>query len=210
MTEILFYKQPKTKEIETKIVEIDGKKILCEKTIFFPQTSTEPGDLGKINGIAVAGLQKEGGNIWHIIKKEPNFEKRQTVKLELDWNRRYKVMKSHSALHLLAGVFETEAKTRAVAGVVKIDSLYLVFKEPLNGETIKNCISRANEIIEKGAEVTTYEDEERIGFRWCKVNNFPPIPCGGVHIDNTKEIGKINFLKEERENNKQKIIMEVK
>ena len=79
----------------------------------------------------------------------------------------------------------------------------------MDNEAIKNCVSKANEIIEQEAKVTTYEDEKRKGFRWCKVNDFPPIPCGGVHINNAKEIGKINFLKEEREGMKQKILLEV-
>lgn len=64
MTETLFHDQPNTKEIEAKVTEIDEKKVLCDKTIFFPQTSTEPGDSGKINGIKVIGLKKENGNIW--------------------------------------------------------------------------------------------------------------------------------------------------
>ena len=210
MTETLFHKQPNTKETEAKVMDIDGKRVLCDKTIFFPQTSTEPGDSGKINGIKVIGLKKEDENIWHILKREPEFSVGDTVKLELDWNRRHKMMRRHSALHLLAGVFEIQAKVRAVAGVVKTDSLYLVFKQPLEKAVIENCLQKANQVISEGAEVTTYEDKERKGFRWCKVNDFIPIPCGGVHIANTKEIGEVNFLREEREDTKQKIFMEVK
>lgn len=210
MTETLFHDQPNTKEIEAKVTEIDEKKVLCDKTIFFPQTSTEPGDSGKINGIKVIGLKKENGNIWHILKREPEFGVGDTVKLELNWSKRHKMMRMHSALHLLAGVFETQAKARAVAGVVKTDSLYLVFKQPLEKTVIESCLQKANQVISEEAGVTTYEDEERKGFRWCKVNDFPPIPCGGVHITNTREIGEINLLKEEREDTKQKIFMEVK
>lgn len=206
---MLFYKQPNNKEVEAKVVKIDGKKVLCDKTIFLPQTSTEPGDSGKINGIKVVGLKKEGENIWHILKREPEFDVDDTVKLELDWNRRHKMMRRHSALHLLAGVFETQVKARAVAGVVKTDSLYLVFKQPLEKGIIEDCLQKANQVINEGAEVSIYEDKERKGFRWCRVNDFPPIPCGGVHITNAKEIGKINLLKEEQGDTKQKIFLEV-
>jgi len=56
--------------------------------------------LGKINDCEVIGLKKEGDEIWHILNKAPLFKKGDTVNLQLDWNKRYKKMRLHSALHL--------------------------------------------------------------------------------------------------------------
>lgn len=210
MTKILFYKNTYLKEYQTKIKKIEGNKILLEETLFFPQTSTEPGDLGKINDCKVIGLKKEGDDIWHILNKAPSYKEGDTVNLQLDWDKRYKMMKLHSALHLLAGVFDLQFKERAVAGVVKSNSSYLVFKNELSNETIQKAFEQANKDIREELEIKIYEDEKRKGFRWCLVGNYIPIPCGGIHIKNTKEIGKL-FCKEKIiEAGKQKIVLEVK
>ena len=103
------------------------------------------------------------------------------------------MMRLHSALHLLAGVFDSRFKERAVAGVVKSNSAYLVFKRPLDDKIIQKAFEQANEDVGEGLEIETYEDEKRKGFRWCRIGNYPPIPCGGLHVKNTKEIGKIIF-----------------
>ncbi len=119
MTELIYYQDQYKKEIEAKVVKIEGNKILLDKTIFIPQTSTEPGDFGKINNMKIAGSKKDGKDIWHIIPKQIPFKEGDIVKLELDWNKRWLAMRLHSALHLLAGPFDKNFGKRAVAGAIK-------------------------------------------------------------------------------------------
>jgi len=119
-------------------------------------------------------------------------------------------MKLHSALHLLAGVFDSKFKERAVAGVVKPKNAYLVFKHEIPDETISQAIKQANADIESGAPIKNYWDEKRKGFRWCVVKDYPPIPCGGLHVKNTNEIGEITLLAKESEQGTQKITIAVK
>jgi len=140
----------------------------------------------------------------HFSKQIP-FRVGDRVKLELDWKHRYNAMRLHSALHLLAGVFDSKFKERAVAGVVKSNSAYLVFKHELLDNIINRAIEQANEDIKNGLEIQTYWDKNRKGFRWCKINGYPPIPCGGLHVKNAGEIGKIDLAGKELEQGKQKI-----
>jgi Ser-tRNA(Ala) deacylase AlaX len=120
------------------------------------------------------------------------------------------MMRLHSALHLLAGVFDSQFKERAVAGVVKSNSAYLVFKHELTDEIIQKALEKANEDIQKGLEIKTYEDEKRKGFRWCQIGVYIPIPCGGLHVKNTKEIGELILREKIIEAGKQKLTIEVK
>jgi len=64
------------------------------------------------------------------------------VKLTLDWKHRFNTMRLHAALHLLAGVFDSKFKERAVAGVVKPGNATLVFKHEIPDEIINTnaCI----------------------------------------------------------------------
>lgn len=198
MNEIVYYKDQYLKEIEAKIIKIDGNKILLDKTIFIPAIANELGDIGKINGRRISGSKKEGEEIWNILEKPTDFKEGMKVKLEIDWKNRISFMRYHSALHLLAGVSEKNFGKRAVAGVVKKNSAYLVFKDEINDEFVNKIMELADKDIEKGIEIESYWDEKRKGFRWTKINDYPPIPDGGLHVKNTKEIGKIKFLSKEK------------
>ena len=114
-------------------------------------------------------------------------------------------IKLHSALHLLAGPFDKNFKKRAVAGAVKGKQAYLVFKEEVSDEIINNALKQANEDIENGLEINSYWDEKREGFRWTQAGDYPPIPDGGLHVKNTKEIGKLILVSNEFGQGKQKI-----
>jgi len=210
MTELIYYKDQYKTETEAKVVKFEGNKILLDKTIFMPQTNTEPGDFGKINDVKIAGSKKEGDEIWHIIAEYNPFKVGDDVKLTLDWKYRSNAMRLHSALHLLAGVFDFEFKERAVAGIVKSKEAFLVFKNEISDEIIEQAIKQANEDVKSGIEIKSYEDKKRKGFRWCQVGDYLPIPCGGLHVKNTKEIGEIIVKEKTIEDGKQKIIIELK
>lgn len=199
MTELIYYQDQYQKEDEARIVKVEGNRILLDKTIFIPQTNTELGDLGKVQDIKIAGSKKEGDDIWHIIPQNNPFKVGDKVKLTLNWKYRLNAIRLHSALHLLAGVFDLKFKERAVAGVVKPKNAYLVFKHELPDETIEQAIAETNKDIKSGIEIKTYWDEKRKGFRWCAIKDYPPIPDGGLHVKNTNEIGEIVFVNKEKE-----------
>ncbi|MCK5699416.1 MAG: alanyl-tRNA editing protein [Candidatus Aenigmarchaeota archaeon] len=205
MTELIYYEDQYKKEIEAKILKIEGNRIVLDKTIFIPQTNTEPGDYGKINNMKIAGSKKEDLDIWHIFPKPIPFQEKDTVKLELDWNKRLFAMRLHSALHLLAGPFDKNFAKRAVAGAIKGNQAYLVFKEEIGDEIINKALEQANKDIQTGLEIKSYWDEKREGFRWTKLGDYAPIPDGGLHVKNTEEIGKISLVSKEQDQGKQKI-----
>lgn len=209
MTELLYYKDQYLKETKAKVLKIEGKNVLLDKTIFFPQSAGEPGDAGKINGMRLSGLKKEGNAVTHIIEKQPTFSAGEEVSLALDYDKRLKSMQLHSALHLLAGIIETKFAERAVAGNVKTNEAQLVLKNELQSDKINQAVEEANKVIEADAEIKTYWDEKREGFRWCKIGDLIPIPCGGLHVKSAKEIGKIKIDKVEDEHGKQKIVIKV-
>ncbi len=194
MTELIYYQDQYKKELEANIVKVEGNRIVLDKTIFIPQTNTEPGDYGKINNMKIAGSKKEGNVVWHVFPKAIPFKEGDIAKLELDWNKRIIGMKLHSALHLLAGPFDKDFGKRPVAGAIKGSEAYLVFKEEVSEEIINKALEQANKDIESGLEIKSYWDEKREGFRWTQVGDYIPIPDGGLHVKNTKEIGKINLV----------------
>jgi Ser-tRNA(Ala) deacylase AlaX len=209
MTELIYYQDQYKKELEAKIVKIQGNQVLLDKTIFISQTNTEPGDFGKISNMKIAGSKKEDNDVWHIFPKSIPFKEGDVAKLELDWNKRLLAMRLHSARHLLAGPFDKNFGKRPVAGAVKGNQAYLVLKEDVSDEIINKSLEQANKDIENGLEIRSYLDEKREGFRWTQVGDYFPIPDGGLHVKNTKEIGKIKLVSKEIEQGKQKITISI-
>ncbi len=207
MTDKIYYQDAYKKVLQAKVLRVEGNRVLLDKTIFIPATNTEPADVGKIDGIKISGFKKEGQDIWHILAREGQMKAGDKVNLELNWDKRLMAMKLHSALHLLAGPFDKNFGKRAVAGAIKGSQAYLVFKEELPDVVINEAISQANKDIEKGLAIKSFWDKKKKGFRWTEVDGYPPIPDGGLHVKNTKEIGEIRLVSKETEQNKQKIII---
>ena len=73
MTEKIFYKEPYMKEIISKIIKINDKKVFLDKTIFYPQSGGEPSDTGFIENYHVIDTQKED-EIVHILEVQPDLK----------------------------------------------------------------------------------------------------------------------------------------
>ena len=197
-TKKLYHEDGYLKEHASKVKLVQRNRILLDETVFFPDSGTEPGDKGTIEEYKVVKVErdKQSDEIWHIVEGTPSFKPSDTVITKIDWEKRYRMMRLHSALHLLAGCFDLLFRQRAVAGTVEENSAFLVFKTPVD-EYVNDSVGQANDDIADGLEIETYEDEKRKGFRWCRIGNYSPIPCGGVHTKDTKEIGKL-FIKEKK------------
>ena len=105
MTEKLFWQDQYLKEFEGKVIEIRGKEVILDKTAFYARSGGQPGDTGELNGIKVIDTYYDDkGNIVHLLEKEPNFKVGDIVKGKIDWERRYKLMRLHTALHIISAV----------------------------------------------------------------------------------------------------------
>jgi alanyl-tRNA synthetase len=201
MTEKIFYKEPYLKEIISKIVKIDRNRVFLDKTIFYPQSGGEPSDRGFIENYHVINIQKEGNEIVHILEVQPDLKVGQEIKCKIDWNRRYKLMKMHTAAHLLFNVCQIVLNPviKVVGSNIdenksRIDLLY----EPMITPEIKQKLEdKCNELINKKLLVKCWWDEVKTDFRWTQIDDLPKLPCGGLHISNLEEIGMLKIVKRE-------------
>lgn len=107
MTRLLYYEDAYLKEAKAKVLEVKDNALLLDQTIFYPTGGGQPHDRGWINGVEVLDVYKdEEGNVWHVVKELEKFKPGDEVELKLDWEYRYKLMRIHSALHLLENVLD--------------------------------------------------------------------------------------------------------
>ncbi|MBD3155453.1 MAG: phenylalanine--tRNA ligase subunit beta [Candidatus Aenigmarchaeota archaeon] len=193
-TERLFYQDPYIKEAEAEVEEINGKEVILDKTLFFAFSGGQASDKGSINGIPVVNVEKKNHKIVHTLEKEPEFKTGDIVKLELDWNRRYRLMKLHSAAHLVYYPFVEELGRPKIIGSnispekARIDFLY----EDSIKEKIPKIEEKVNKTIAEGLEIKTEPDKKDVEKRWWRCNS-KGMPCGGTHVKNTSEIGEVKL-----------------
>ena len=106
MTDLLYQTDAYLKEFQAEVISINEEEngILLNRTAFYPGGGGQPNDLGKfmINGQEVPVIKVKRGNL-HIIDGElPSVGT--LVQGVLNWDRRYKLMRTHTAMHILCGV----------------------------------------------------------------------------------------------------------
>ena len=193
MTEKLFNADPYMKETSAVVTKIEGNKVYLDRTIFFAFSGGQASDSGTINNQPASNIEKEGDEIVHTLEN-PGFSIGDTVNLKIDWDRRYKIMKLHSAAHIVYYFLrEKIGKFKMIGSNISSDKARIDFEYQ---ESIKPVLAdleaQTNKKVDEGLEIKTYDDEKEKGKRWWAVGDWK-MPCGGTHPKNTKEIGHIKL-----------------
>ena len=100
MTVCLYQSDPSCREFESRVSEIRGEWVVLDRTAFYPGGGGQEPDRGTLSGAAVTEVKKDNGNVLHRVPGH-SFSVGDTVKGEIDWARRYDLMRGHTAEHLL-------------------------------------------------------------------------------------------------------------
>ena len=223
MTEYVFRSQSYLKSLNATVTEITPEGgIALDRTIFYAASGGQPNDTGRI----VAGdgrivpivnaVHPEGDKtrIVHVpAEGAPQLAVGDAVTLELDWNRRYRLMRMHTALHLLSVVFPFPV----TCGSIGEDKGRLDFDMPEVPADLAALEAQLNEMV-AGAHAVTEEwitDAEMAAnpgliktmkvkppmgqgrVRLIRIGDVDLQPCGGTHVANTSEIGPLKLGKSE-------------
>lgn len=194
-TNRLYSDDPYLKEFKARVISIRNSKVELDRTAFYPEGGGQVGDTGFIEDIRVANTQLENERIIHLIEAIPSFSIGKHVKCSIDWERRYKIMKLHSAAHIMEHFLYKELGKLHRAGS-RVDDLKdradYTYKGRLPTEALKRTEEATNKFLAEGHEVEIRLDSSnpRIRIWYCG-----PIEmlCGGTHILNTREIGSIKL-----------------
>ena len=194
-TKKLYNKDPYLSIFNAKILEINELKLILDQTAFYPISGGQSGDQGTINGLSVIDTQIEDNIIKHIIESEPNFKIGLEVECKIDWERRYKTMRLHSASHIMEYfLLEHYGPLERIGSSVddkKEKSDYL-YDGRLLPEDLKIVEDNINNFISGQHQVIVSIDPENPDMRIWKCDELMEY-CGGTHIRNTSEIGPIRL-----------------
>ena len=221
MTRALYLDDSYLRECDATVVSVkDGKYVVLDRTVFYPKGGGQPWDTGKMirdhETFNVVYVGKFSGEISHEVD-HAGLKEGDKVHLALDWERRYKLMRSHTAAHIFASLLCNGTGALVTGNQLEEDKIRFDFNlEKFDPEILTEYIERANELFRKDIPVKWYElpreEALRIPGLIKMAEAFPPdIPRlrvvevvsidkqadGGTHVKNLKEVGGINVLKTE-------------
>ena len=219
MTEKLFLEDSYLKEFYAKITHVDNKYIKLDKTCFYPKSGGQVNDLGTLTRnkdnkeFQVVFVAKIDDDISHEVNEE-GLKIGDEVHGKINWERRYKLMRLHTAAHVLDAVFHEDNGVLITGNELNVEKSRIDFNlQNFTKEKVQSFIDKANEIINKNLEVKNYylkkEEAMKIPGIIKLANAAPPdLPIlriteivnldiqadAGTHVKNLKEIGKIILL----------------
>jgi misacylated tRNA(Ala) deacylase len=219
ITELLFRDDAYLRTATAHVLAVGERGIELDRTIFYPQGGGQAGDTGTLvraNGerVAVTDTRKGDGpeRVLHILTPgAPLLQAGEALALEIDWPRRYRLMRLHTALHLMSCVITAPV----TGGNIVPDKARLDFDIELNQLNAVRIEHETNALIAAGAAtetvwitdteldaqpelVKTMSVQPPRGAGRVRLLRIPGIdlqPCGGTHVANIAEIDGIRVLK---------------
>jgi misacylated tRNA(Ala) deacylase len=219
MTELLFRDDGYLRFCAARVIAADQRGIRLDRTVFYPMGGGQPGDIGVLRlasgqAITIADTVKGGGadEVIHIpapgsALPAPGTE----LVAEIDWERRYRLMRMHTCLHLLCSI----VPGAVTGGQVSDGRGRLDFDVPGSSLDKETLASRLNALIAEAhpvgprwitdAELAAQPELVRTmsvkppsgmgRVRLIEISGIDLQPCGGTHIRSTSEIGPVAVTK---------------
>ena len=208
------------KEHSSSVKSVSGNTIELDDTIFYPTSGGQPHDKGTITRVSdnkmfsVVNVSKNENRI-EIELSEPGLSEGDHVKEKIDWEYRLKLMRMHTAAHLLGAVIEQDGEFQYTGSQLGEDKSRIDVDIPnYDVSKVKVWEVKLNDIVQRKIEMTlkVLPREEAFAIpQICKLKKMFPdhiqtiriveIPgvdiqaCGGTHLKNTAEIGKFEIMK---------------
>ena len=221
-TDLLYMTDSYLKEFEATITDIseDGLNVYLDRTAFFTGGGGQPYDIGKLiidNELYnVVKIDRDSNRaFFHRIDRSCEAKIGSKVKGEIDWERRYKIMRYHTALHILCGLIWKEFGAMVTGGNMSTDKARMDFNlADFSKERVEYIEKRVAEEVAAAREVVIKILPRDEAFQIpdlirTKINLLPPQikevrtveivgldlqADGGTHLKNTQDVGKVRII----------------
>lgn len=217
MAELLFREQPYLKTCEATVVALHGQEgqtsVELDRTVFYPLGGGQAGDTGRLGQWRVLDTRKgaTADSVLHLLEPGAALALGSTLEAQLDWERRHRLMRLHTALHLLGAVVQAPV----TGGRIGDDKAHLDFDVDMSRLVAAEIEGRLAELVATAVDtrvrwisdaeldarpelVKTMSVAPPRGEGRVRLLEIPGIDlqaCGGTHVANTAEIGKLQVIR---------------
>ncbi len=219
MTAELFREDSYLKECDANVVAVDDGVVILDRSVFYPLGGGQPGDTGTMSwpGASAAIVDTrygEGGAIRHVLEEgAAGPATGDAVHVTLDWDRRYRHMRMHTAMHLLGSIL----RYGVTGGNISAQKSRLDFdmEDTVDKEAVSIALQAL--VAENHAVVCRWITDEELAaqpdlvrtmsvqpprgkgrIRLLEIEDVDLQPCGGTHLRSTSEVGQVRIGKVEK------------
>jgi misacylated tRNA(Ala) deacylase len=212
-TEPIYQQDSYVRTFDATVTAAEGNLVTLDRSAFYPGGGGQPHDLGTLDGAQVVGFNRDGDQVWHEL--EGNIPKvGDTVTGELDWERRYSLMRTHTAMHILCGVIWRDYSAKVTGGGMqplkgRMDFEFEQMRAELVGdierainEEVKNARSISVRFLDRTAANVDPDlirtkinllPKEITEVRVLDIDGLDVQADGGTHVKSTDEVGTIHI-----------------
>jgi misacylated tRNA(Ala) deacylase len=218
MTELLAQTDAYLREFDATVAEVDPaeRAAALDRTAFYPGGGGQPCDLGRLAGLPVVKVQRRGELVWHWLGEAEAGAALPpagaSVHGVLDWERRYALMRTHTAFHILCGVVWRDYRAQVTGGNLEPLKGRMDFEfETLHGDLVHEIEAKLAAEVAAARPVRVRHLPREEAFRIpdlirTKINLLPEgitivrtveiegldlQADGGTHVANTREVGSV-------------------
>lgn len=220
MTDLLFLEDSYLRETAAAVRATGEQEVELDRTVCFPGGGGQPADTGTLRWPGaerrVTGMRRDGETVWHMLDGPPP-DVGTAVQVAVDWDRRYAIMRYHSALHVLVGAVYRLFNARVTGGAIYPDRARMDFTlDDLNKDRVAEIERETNRVLAEDRRITvrfvTHEEFERSDLvrlardlvprdveriRVIEIDGYDAQADGGTHVAHTAEIGTLRIVKTE-------------
>lgn len=199
MTRKVFWEDPYQTTLETRVAGVDGERVTLEATIFYAFSGGQESDAGTIGGQPVLAARKDGAEIFYTLAPQHGLRPGQQVQVEIDWARRYRLMRLHFAAEL---VLELACKLldgaenggNKIGAHIAADKARIDFAWPESvAPLLPQLAAQAQAIVAADQPIVSAFSDLDTQRRYWEVAGFARVPCGGTHLRRSGEVGMLRL-----------------
>ena len=219
MVELLFRSDAYARLCEARVVTVEGQQVLLDRTVFYPAGGGQPGDTGELvtpEGLRLRVVDTIKGSapdeVLHVLAEgAERLPSGTVVTAAIDWERRHRLMRFHTGLHLLCAVVDAPV----TGGRMAEDKAHLDFDIEMEKLVAVEIEERLNALVaaDTPVEIGQISDEEldanpglvktmsvqpprgQGSVRTIHIPGVDLQPCGGTHLVRTGEIGPLKVIR---------------
>jgi len=203
----IFWKDPYLTHLDTVITSVNGNIVTLKETILYAFSGGQQSDSGTINGFDVLDARKEDREIYYTLGDGHGLKVGDDVHIEIDWAKRYKLMRLHFAAELvLEWVYQHYDHPEKIGANITVDKARVDFYWEGNINRIFPELEKAiEEMVSSDLVIESHFSDEENEIRYWEIKDFNKVHCGGTHIKRTGEIGNIKLKRSNPGGGKERI-----
>ena len=202
----VFWDNPYQRQLTTKVASVVKNRVSLEETIVFSFSGGQESDKGSINGKPILDSFIEGNFIYYILEEDHGFSPGDIVLLEIDWPRRYRLMRLHFAAELILEIVTRKLELEKIGAHIGETKARIDFIYDRNiSSMFEEILAEYNDIIRQDKIIKTGFSDINAQRRYWEIEDFSKVPCGGTHVKSTAEVGFVTLKRKNIGNSKERI-----